>query len=95
MVSLFHFEPFCRLDFLLPQGPASAAVDYFGSFGYPCPQYCNPADFILRLLRSGPAEGAPGDLVADLAAAHTQECRALEGRAAAGGPPFFLLQNLK
>jgi len=49
-------------------GEAAKAVDYFAGFGYQCPQYCNPADFVLRILRSH-SEGAGEDVAADLAAA--------------------------
>jgi ABC-type multidrug transport system ATPase subunit len=31
-------------------GPAKAAVDYFASIGYPCPEHYNPADFFLDII---------------------------------------------
>ena len=32
-------------------GPAADAVNYFGGLGYRCPDYTNPSDFFMKLLR--------------------------------------------
>ncbi len=31
-------------------GPRETAISYFASLGYPCPKYCNPADFFILTL---------------------------------------------
>ena len=36
---------------LIYQGPASKAVEYFGSsFGLQCPQFMNPADYFMSIM---------------------------------------------
>ena len=34
-------------------GDAQASVEYFNELGYPCPQYSNPTDYFMKLLRIG------------------------------------------
>jgi len=34
------------------QGPTRLAVDYFGSTGYQCPEYSNPADYFIEVAHS-------------------------------------------
>ena len=69
-----HLSPTCP-----EQGAANAVVDYFGSFGYQCPQYCNPADFTMRILRMRTADGEASlqnkdhGLADELADAHARQ----------------------
>eukprot|EP00667_Euglena_gracilis_P027731 EG_transcript_34575 len=45
-------------------GPTSNAIPYFQELGYECPQYTNPADYIMKLLRLD--LGKDGEIAADL-----------------------------
>eukprot|EP00667_Euglena_gracilis_P002661 EG_transcript_2666 len=45
-------------------GPGSNTIRYFQELGYDCPQYTNPADYIMKLLRQD--VGKDGDTVADM-----------------------------
>ncbi len=31
-------------------GEASKSIDYFGSIGFPCPDFTNPADFYMKTM---------------------------------------------
>ena len=35
-------------------GPRSEVIDYFDKLGYPCPQYTNPADYIVNMIQQEP-----------------------------------------
>eukprot|EP00993_Chasmostoma_nieuportense_P001445 NODE_2327_length_1210_cov_40.384118_g2213_i0.p1 GENE.NODE_2327_length_1210_cov_40.384118_g2213_i0~~NODE_2327_length_1210_cov_40.384118_g2213_i0.p1 ORF type:complete len:368 (+),score=98.38 NODE_2327_length_1210_cov_40.384118_g2213_i0:3-1106(+) len=37
-------------------GPAKTAISYFAGLGHPCPQYSNPCDFFMKLLRTESVE---------------------------------------
>ena len=45
-------------------GPAATAMDYFAKLGFPCPQFANPADYLLDLLE----DAVEGDTVPTAAA---------------------------
>ena len=46
-------------------GSAAHAPDYFALLGLPCPQYCNPADFIISLVNTDFADQQPEQKKAD------------------------------
>lgn len=45
-----------KLLYLSIKGYANQAVSYFGSIGYQCPAFSNPADYIMTLISGGSSE---------------------------------------
>eukprot|EP00668_Euglena_longa_P010990 GGOE01013334.1.p1 GENE.GGOE01013334.1~~GGOE01013334.1.p1 ORF type:complete len:710 (-),score=241.62 GGOE01013334.1:918-2837(-) len=61
---MFNKVMFLAKGQVVYNGPGANTIRYFQELGYDCPQYTNPADYIMKLLRLD--VGKDGDTVADL-----------------------------
>eukprot|EP00667_Euglena_gracilis_P001974 EG_transcript_1975 len=61
---MFNTVMFLAKGQVVYNGPGADTIRYFQELGYDCPQYTNPADYIMKLLRLD--VGKDGDTVADL-----------------------------